>query len=199
MSTFPAQSASKSELPSCRCLCVWGWIRGFDQCICFLLCHIHNWQVQPAGYSRRKSSVPGMQNHRFLRFSSLCTLHSYPSFPICSKLICGLQLCVFLFMLLIIIQCFLHPEEVQFIPFPLLCNPSCCLVLSHWFLPAPQQSNGNTIRCIWHPFKAPAKGPRGSADSLVQQLNGELYCTTMCSVWHVLCFAAGTILQPVRS
>lgn len=90
MLTCPARSASISQLPCCRWLCVWGWIRGFDRCICFLLCHIHNWQVQPAGYSRRKSSVPGMQNHRFLRLSSLCTLHSYPSFPVCSKHICRL-------------------------------------------------------------------------------------------------------------
>lgn len=38
------------------CIWVWGWIQHFNQCVCFLLCHTHDWQVQPGRCLQRKSS-----------------------------------------------------------------------------------------------------------------------------------------------
>lgn len=58
-------------------------ISAFVFCFVISITGKSNQQDIPGGHL----SVPGMQNHRFLRFSSL---HSYPSFPICSKLICRL-------------------------------------------------------------------------------------------------------------
>lgn len=112
--------------------------------------------------------VSGMQSGQFLRFhfsspsppplfpfvpSCMQTIIMYISFPATSN-------CIKL----------LHPGWMQFIqysPLFLLCDSSCCLVLSHWF--PHHDTNENTLCCTWQPLKSPAMVLIGSADFLVQQ------------------------------
>lgn len=125
------------------------------------------------------------------------TLHSYPLSHLFQSYMQTIIMCISFHAVYNHTAFFCIENRCNSFPFLLLlhCNPSCCLVLPHWFLPEPQQSNGNTIACTWHPFKSPAKVLIGSDDFLAQQLVGNCIGTAMCFFWNGLCLTASTI-QP---